>query len=1204
MPTTIVYNNQNNLYTAGSKQTFVANDNTVPTGTAGVSIASAATSPVNLVSGDLWLLSTDNHLQFQSATAGTQQLAFMSDVTSGTATTISGSIAESQVTNLVSDLASANASILAETNRATTAEGNAITTAENFATAADATNLTTAENFATAADVTNLASAEAFATTAANGAIASAETFATSAANSAAGTAQSNAETFSANAANITTGVVSQGVLPTSIVYNNQNNTFADGTKQIFGTSNAGSASLNIQNGTVPVTAPVAGDIWLTNTNIHPNFVDQTSATQQLAFLSDITTGTATTITGSIAESQVTNLVSDLASANASILAEANRATTAEGNAITTAENFATAADATNLTTAENFATAADVTNLASADAFGTTGAIGAFASAETFATSAANSAAGTAQSNAETFSANAANITTGVVSQGVLPTSIVYNNQNNLYTAGSKQTFVANDNTVPTGTAGVSIASAATSPVNLVSGDLWLLSTDNHLQFQSATAGTQQLAFVSDVTNSALTAGTGIAISTGVVSNTGVLTATGDGTTITATVGQNPVFSVGAISEGQVTNLTGDLAAANAAITAETGRATLAETNAITTAENFATNADLTNLATAESFATGAANSAASAAQSAAEAFSANAANITTGTILQTVLPTNIVYNNQANTFAAGFTQTLGASSSTAATLNIPNTGAIVTAPNMGDIWSTSNDAHLQFRDMNSATQQIAFLSDVTNSALTAGTGISISGGAINNGGVLSFNGNTGAVTGLNSVTAGNAGITIGGTATDPTVSNAGVLSFNGATGAVTGVSSVGVALPSIFANNTMQTITTAGNFNANLANENANFIFAGPSSGGASVPSFRALVEADLPSISDTYVDLTSNQTAAGNKSFTGSTTLAGTTVNGTLSLPSLTNAASQASQALQLAGTDASTNPTLFQWNVTPAGTLDLSTQFTGLNSGNLTDTTLSIANTGIITFAPGQTFPGASSGSVTSVGSGFGLTGGPITSTGSLAIDTTAIPTLAAANNTFTGSITAGSFLGNATSATTAATATSATTAVNVSGIVAVGNGGTGVNATSTTANQVFASPNGSAGAPSFRGLVSADLPTAQATRTICYVAGADNTSSPALVAGADGGATDSVNGYFHNMIGALTLAGTNSVWCQTNTGSATINLTDGATPFLGTALTCTTAGANGTSSIAIAIGDSINFSLASIASGAPTRITVCFAAKVN
>ncbi len=53
-------------------------------------------------------------------------------------------------------------------------------------------------------------------------------------------------------------------------------------------------------------------------------------------------------------------------------------------------------------------------------------------------------------------------------------------------------------------------------------------------------------------------------------------------------------------------------------------------------------------------------------------------------------------------------------------------------------------------------------------------------------------------------------------------------------------------------------------------------------------------------------------------------------------------------------------------------------------------------------------------GTGGGTVTSVGSGNGLTGGPITSIGVLAIDPTVVPQLGAANNNFTGSLSASTF----------------------------------------------------------------------------------------------------------------------------------------------------------------------------------------------
>ena len=63
-----------------------------------------------------------------------------------------------------------------------------------------------------------------------------------------------------------------------------------------------------------------------------------------------------------------------------------------------------------------------------------------------------------------------------------------------------------------------------------------------------------------------------------------------------------------------------------------------------------------------------------------------------------------------------------------------------------------------------------------------------------------------------------------------------------------------------------------------------------------------------------------------------------------------------------------------------------------------------TAFAVSNTGQVTFVSGQTFPGA--GTVTSVATGLGLKGGPITTTGTLTIDTSVVPQLGT-SNTFTG-----------------------------------------------------------------------------------------------------------------------------------------------------------------------------------------------------
>ena len=142
-------------------------------------------------------------------------------------------------------------------------------------------------------------------------------------------------------------------------------------------------------------------------------------------------------------------------------------------------------------------------------------------------------------------------------------------------------------------------------------------------------------------------------------------------------------------------------------------------------------------------------------------------------------------------------------------------------------------------------------------------------------------------------------------------------------------------------------------------------------------------------------------------------------GGTIRGLFSLPTTGTATSTAgftSQPMDLAASvfnSSASEPVTqtFQWqaepvgNDTPTATGSLNLLF-GQGSTKPTETGFHIASNGQLTFATGQTFPGV--GTVNSVGSGLGLTGGPITTSGTLEIDTTVVPQLGATNNTFTGS----------------------------------------------------------------------------------------------------------------------------------------------------------------------------------------------------
>jgi len=107
--------------------------------------------------------------------------------------------------------------------------------------------------------------------------------------------------------------------------------------------------------------------------------------------------------------------------------------------------------------------------------------------------------------------------------------------------------------------------------------------------------------------------------------------------------------------------------------------------------------------------------------------------------------------------------------------------------------------------------------------------------------------------------------------------------------------------------------------------------------------------------------------------------------------------------------------------FRWQAEPVGN-NTSTPNATLNLlsspfGGMSETGLSIGTNGVIHFAPDQTFPGSGSGSVTSVVTGTGLTGGPITSTGTISINPSVVPVLSV-SNTFTAAQTVNVGSGNA------------------------------------------------------------------------------------------------------------------------------------------------------------------------------------------
>ena len=67
--------------------------------------------------------------------------------------------------------------------------------------------------------------------------------------------------------------------------------------------------------------------------------------------------------------------------------------------------------------------------------------------------------------------------------------------------------------------------------------------------------------------------------------------------------------------------------------------------------------------------------------------------------------------------------------------------------------------------------------------------------------------------------------------------------------------VTSVALSLPNIFTVSGSP-VTSSGTLTGSLATQNANIVFAGPTTGGASAPTFRSLVAADIPSLTATKI------------------------------------------------------------------------------------------------------------------------------------------------------------------------------------------------------------------------------------------------------------------------------------------------------------------------------------------------------------
>ena len=375
-----------------------------------------------------------------------------------------------------------------------------------------------------------------------------------------------------------------------------------------------------------------------------------------------------------------------------------------------------------------------------------------------------------------------------------------------------------------------------------------------------------------------------------------------------------------------------------------------------------------------------------------------------------------------------------------------------------------------------------------------------------------------------------------------DNTVSALDAASFRTAIGAGTGsgtVTSVTGTSPVVSSGGTTPAISLASGYGDTqnpFASKTANYVLAAPN-GVAGAPTFRALVAADIPALSYvSSIGVTAPITSTGGLTPTIGITQATTSTNGYLSSTDWNTFNNK-----QAAGT--------YVTSIAVAS----SNGFAGSSSGGATPTlTLSTSITGLLK-GNGTAISAATAGSDYSAGTAALATGilKSTTTTGALSIAVAAdFPTLNQ-NTTGTASNVTGTVAvaNGGTGATTAATAltnlgaypasnpngytsnTGTVTSVGgtgtVSGLTLTGTvttsgsltlGGTlavtASNFASQTANTFLAAPNGVAGTPTFRTLVAADVPTLNQNTT----GTASNVTGTVAIANGGTGQTTAAAGF--------------------------------------------------------------------------------------
>lgn len=291
--------------------------------------------------------------------------------------------------------------------------------------------------------------------------------------------------------------------------------------------------------------------------------------------------------------------------------------------------------------------------------------------------------------------------------------------------------------------------------------------------------------------------------------------------------------------------------------------------------------------------------------------------------------------------------------------------------------------------------------------------------------------------------------------------------------------VTSVGLSLPGTVFSVSNSPVTLMGTLTGSFINQAANTVFAGPTTGGALAPTFRNMVLADLP-------NLHGGQVYIGNP-LTNLTSISNLTAGNAISIVttgSVTTISSTTSVALALPASLFSVSGSPVTNMGTLTGTLIVQAARTffaapALSSGIPSFRTMEA--TDLPTLMSGQIYIGSSGTAVASslsAGTGITITPGP----GTLTVSANFFGTVTSIDFTLPASV------------------------FSVTGGPVTSSGTIAASFISQAANTVFAGPNGAPGTPSFRSLVSADIPsldTSKLTSGVLPIARGGTNSATAL-----------------------------------------------------------------------------------------------------